>query len=153
MQFTDCQPKPTRWPICRCFTCGPAESRRGGSIRPFPKHSLQGGGNILRPGCVGCWTFATPLPSQAGHFISATFRFGLVMCISRKMRSNQIRRHALHRSHAIMQNGLLPPTVPSNSYARPIRFSDGARVGLIVSPANAVADTEGSGLLAGHFHQ
>jgi hypothetical protein len=50
-----------------------------------------------------------------------------------------------------MQKVLLAPAVPSNSYARPIRFSYGATVGLIVSPANAVADFEQSGLVAGHF--
>jgi hypothetical protein len=50
---------------------------RTAGIRPLPKHSLQGGRYILRPGCVGCWTFATPLPSQAGHFISAPFRLRL----------------------------------------------------------------------------
>jgi hypothetical protein len=60
------------------------ESRLKGSAatRPFPKHSLQGGGYILRPGCAGCWTLANPVPSQAGHFTSAIFRLGIFIRIS-----------------------------------------------------------------------
>ena len=49
-----------------------------------------------------------------------------------------------------MQNGLLAAIVPFDGYASPIHFSDGATVGLIVSPANALADFEESGLVAGH---
>ena len=49
-----------------------------------------------------------------------------------------------------MLNGLFAATVPSNGQARPIRFCDGATVGLIVLPANAGADFEKSGLVAGH---
>jgi hypothetical protein len=65
--------------------------------------------------------------------------------------SNQIRRHALHRSHVIMKNGLLAAIVPFDGYASPIRFRHGATVGLIVSPANSVADFECSRLVAGHL--
>jgi hypothetical protein len=69
----------------------------------------------------------------------------------RKLRSNQIRRHSLNLSHVVVKNGLLATAIPFDGYyARPIRFSDGATVGLIVSPTNAVADFEQSGLIAGH---
>jgi hypothetical protein len=50
-----------------------------------------------------------------------------------------------------MKHGLLAAIVPFDGYARPIRFSDGATVRLIVSPAHAVANLKESGLVAGHF--
>jgi hypothetical protein len=50
-----------------------------------------------------------------------------------------------------MQNLLLAATIPFDCYARPILFSDGALIGLIVLPANAVADIKKSGLVAGHL--
>ena len=50
-----------------------------------------------------------------------------------------------------MQNLLLAATIPFDGYARPILFSDGALIGLIVLPANALADIEKSGLVAGHL--
>ena len=50
-----------------------------------------------------------------------------------------------------MKNGLLGTIIPLNGYARPIRFSDGATVGLIVSPANAVANLKESRLVTGHL--
>jgi hypothetical protein len=50
-----------------------------------------------------------------------------------------------------MQNGLLGAIIPLNGYARPICFSDGATVGLIVSPTHTVARFQKSGLVAGHF--
>ena len=49
-----------------------------------------------------------------------------------------------------MLGGLLAAIVPFDGCACPIRLSDGATVGLIVSPTNAVADFEQSGLIAGH---
>ena len=42
-------------------------------------------------------------------------------------------------------------TIPFDRYTRPILFSDGALIGLIVLPASAVADIEKSGLVAGHL--
>lgn len=51
-----------------------------------------------------------------------------------------------------MQNGLHAAIIPFDGYARPIRFSHSATVGLIVSPTNTVAGLEVSGLLAGHFY-
>jgi hypothetical protein len=41
-----------------------------------------------------------------------------------------------------MQNGLIAAIIPFDGYASPILFSDGALIGLIVLPANAVADFE-----------
>ena len=52
---------------CRLHRAVPVDA-----IRPFPKHCLQGGGNILRPGCIGCMTFGNPVPSHAGHSTSGT---------------------------------------------------------------------------------
>jgi hypothetical protein len=50
---------------CRLHRAVPVDA-----IRPFPKHCLQGGGNILRPGCIGCMTFGNPVPSEMrkGYF-------------------------------------------------------------------------------------
>ncbi len=45
----------------------------------------------------------------------------------------------------------LAATIPFDGYARPILFSDGALIGLIVLPANAVERLEKSRLVAGHF--
>src|SRR6267143_6109874 len=42
------------------------------SIRPLPKHRLQGGGYILRPGWSGCLTSGNPVPPHSGH---STFDF------------------------------------------------------------------------------
>jgi hypothetical protein len=52
--------------------------------------------------------------------------------------------------HVIMQHGLLVAIVPLESYARPILFRDGALVVFVLAPANASADFEYSGLIAGH---
>jgi hypothetical protein len=45
--------------------------------RPLPRHSLQRGGKILRPGWNGCITTAKPVPLHAGQFISAIAIFKL----------------------------------------------------------------------------
>jgi hypothetical protein len=58
----------------------------------------------------------------------------------------------LNLRHVVMKNGLLAAIIPFDGYARPILFSDGAPIILISIPANAVADFEGSGLIASHFH-
>ena len=50
-----------------------------------------------------------------------------------------------------MKNGLLAATIPFDGYARPILFNDGALIGWIVLPANAVEWLEKSGLVAGHL--
>ena len=50
-----------------------------------------------------------------------------------------------------MQNGLLAAIVPFDGYPSPIRLNDGTTVGLIVSPANAVANLKESGLVTGHL--
>ena len=55
--------------------------------------------------------------------------------------------------HVIMQHGLPVAIVPLESYARPILFRDGALIVLVFAPANASADFEYSGLIAGHFSQ
>jgi hypothetical protein len=68
----------------------------------------------------------------------------------RKGTSNQIRWYPLDLPHVVMLDGLLAAIIPFDGYACPVRFSDGATVGLIVSPANAVASFQKSGLFAGH---
>src|SRR5258706_4102067 len=40
MQLADCQPKPTRWPTCRCFTCGPAAAM--GAYDLVARHQRKG---------------------------------------------------------------------------------------------------------------
>jgi len=45
----------------------------------------------------------------------------------------------------------LAATIPFDGYARPILFNDGALIGWIVLPANAVERLEKSGLVAGHL--
>ncbi len=40
--------------------------------RPLPAHCVHRAGKIRRPGCVGRFTLENPVPSQAGHLISAT---------------------------------------------------------------------------------
>ena len=68
----------------------------------------------------------------------------------RKGTSNQVRRHPLNLRHIVVKNGLLATIIPFDSYARPIPFSDGALIIWISIPADAVADSEGSGLVARH---
>jgi hypothetical protein len=47
--------------------------------RPFPRYQLQGAGNILRPGSIGCLTLGSPVPLQAAHStsrsLSSAFNF------------------------------------------------------------------------------
>jgi hypothetical protein len=50
-----------------------------------------------------------------------------------------------------VKNGLLAAIIPFDGYARPILFSDGALIIFISIPANAVANTKVSGLVAGHL--
>jgi hypothetical protein len=50
-----------------------------------------------------------------------------------------------------MQHGLPVAIVPLETYARPILFRDGALVVFVFAPANASADFEYSGLIAGHL--
>ena len=61
---------------------------------------------------------------------------------SRKAPSHQITRHPLNLRHVVVKNCLLAAIVPFDGYASPILFSDGALIGLIVVPANTVADVE-----------
>lgn len=56
--------------------------------------------------------------------------------------SNQITRHSLNLSHVVVKNRLLAAVIPFDGYAGPILFSDGASIGLIVLPANTIADVE-----------
>ena len=51
-------------------------------------------------------------------------------------------RHPLNLRHVVVKNCLLAEIVPFDGYASPIIFSDGALIGLIVVPANTVADVE-----------
>jgi len=55
--------------------------------------------------------------------------------------------------HVIMQHGLPVAIIPLESYARPILFRDSALIVFVFAPANASADFEYSGLIAGHFSQ
>ena len=71
--------------------------------------------------------------------------------IARQRHSRYSRRHPLNLCHLIVKNGLLAAIIPFDGDASPIRFSDCARVILIVVPANTVADFELSGLVAGHW--
>jgi hypothetical protein len=50
-----------------------------------------------------------------------------------------------------MKNGLFAAIIPFDGYARPILFSDRALIVLVGVPANAVAEFELPGLVAGHF--
>ena len=59
--------------------------------------------------------------------------------------------HPLNSRHIVVKNGLLAATIPFDGYARPILFNDGALIGWIVLPANAVERLEKSGLVAGHL--
>jgi hypothetical protein len=71
----------------------------------LPKHSLQDGGYILRVGWAGCRTFADPVPSQAGHLISAPFRLRLFIKLRLKKGAlNQIRRCSLNLPHIVVMN-------------------------------------------------
>ena len=71
--------------------------------------------------------------------------------MARSARSRRFRR-SLKLSHIVVQNGLLTTTtVPLDRYTGPIRFGDGALVGIVLLPADFVADFEVSGLFAGHF--
>src|SRR5258708_36757779 len=65
--------------------------------------------------------------------------------------SHQFLRHTLNSRHVVVKNGLLAATIPFDGYARPILFNDGALIGLIVLPANAVERLEKSGLVASHL--
>ena len=65
----------------------------------------------------------------------------------RKGTSNQIRRDPLNSRHIVMKNGLLAAIIPFDSCARTIPFREDALIIWISIPADAVADSEGSGWL------
>jgi hypothetical protein len=65
--------------------------------------------------------------------------------------SHYLLLHPLNLRHIVVQNLLLAATIPFDGYARPILFNDGALIGWIVLPANAVERLEKSGLVAGHL--
>jgi hypothetical protein len=50
---------------------------RSTDSRPLPKHHLQGGGYILRPGWAGCFTLGNPVPPHAEHLISVSLSMSL----------------------------------------------------------------------------
>lgn len=56
--------------------------------------------------------------------------------------SHQFNRHPLNLRHVVVKNGLNAAIIPSDGYARPIRFRDGTKVGCCGSPTNAFADAE-----------
>jgi hypothetical protein len=64
--------------------------------------------------------------------------------------SRSLPRHPLNTRHVVVKNSLHAAIIPFDSYARPIRFSDSALIGRRGSPANAFANSECSGLFAGH---
>jgi hypothetical protein len=43
------------------------------------------------------------------------------------------RQHALNLRHVVMKNGLHVAAIPFDRYARPIRFSDGALIAVVVA--------------------
>jgi hypothetical protein len=65
--------------------------------------------------------------------------------------SGSLPPHPLNMRHVVVKNSLHAATIPFDSHARPIRFSDRALIGRRGSPANALANTECSGLFAGHL--
>jgi hypothetical protein len=54
--------------------------------------------------------------------------------------SHQIHRRPLNLRHVVVQNRLLAAIIPFDGYARPILFSDGAKIVFIGAPINADAD-------------
>ena len=87
------------------------------------------------------------ISTRATGMWSADYATGKII---EKSQSN-LHWHPLNSRHVIMQNLLLAATIPLDGYARPILFNDGALIGLIVLPANAVERLEKSGLVAGHL--
>ena len=53
--------------------------------------------------------------------------------------------------HIVVQDGLFAAIIPSDGDTRPTRFRDGALVGSVFLPENAVADFEFSGFFACHL--
>jgi hypothetical protein len=115
-----------------------------GVIRPLPRHCLQAGGKILRPGLAGWATVGNPVPSQAGHLTSVDAAFGFKFFIASFPGNDG------HGIHIILQDGLLAPAVPFDRNPGPGFFGDGALIVLVATPANAGADVQQSGLGAGH---
>jgi hypothetical protein len=55
-------------------------------------------------------------------------------------------RHPLNLRHVIMQDRLFAAIIPFDGDACPVRFRDGALVGLVFLPTNFVAASQLSGL-------
>jgi hypothetical protein len=51
-------------------------------------------------------------------------------------------RHEFDLSHVVMKDILFTAIIPLDGYSSPIRFDDGAKVGLILLPANAVIHSQ-----------
>jgi hypothetical protein len=65
--------------------------------------------------------------------------------------SHRIRRCPFNLPHVVVQDRLLAAVIPFDGYTGPILCTDSAIVGVVVLPANTVADAKVSGLFAGHF--
>ena len=51
-------------------------------IRPLPRHSAHFGGKTLRPGCIGCLTFWSPVPLHAEQVTSVKSSCGLFIAVN-----------------------------------------------------------------------
>jgi hypothetical protein len=56
--------------------------------------------------------------------------------------SRSLPPHPLNMRHVVVKNRLHAAIIPFDGYARPIRFSDGAKVRCCGPPANAFANSE-----------
>jgi hypothetical protein len=90
-------------------------------------------------------------PAQKSNGLLRSRRLPAAPLMAISARSHYFRRHPLNLRHVVVKNGLLAAIIPFDSYARPIGFNNGAQIRCRGSPANAVADVQLSGLVAGHF--
>jgi hypothetical protein len=86
-----------------------------------------------------------PVPWQPEHLSSVDASSDFIFS------GQSFLRYHANALHVVMQHGLLAPIVPLQRYSGPIRLGDGAQVVLVVTPTNAGADVQQSGLGAGHW--
>ena len=125
-----------------------SDQRRGKPILPLPKHSLQDGDIFYDRARVGCRTFANPVPSHAGHLISAIFRLGVFIKLRflKKRKAIQINysRHPFDLRHIVVMNRTRTTIIPFDHNATPPVILDRTKSVCTACPANAITNLEES---------
>src|ERR1700738_2903963 len=135
---------PTVW----CVKCRLGARTSKSKAKPaFPIHSILS--STSSAAITTVTSFGGRHAESALHLISCVLPS--YYSLGAKRSCSSLHRHSLNLRHVVVKNGLHATIIPFDRYARPIRFSDGAKIGHGGSPANTVAYFEKPGLFTGHL--